>query len=201
MRHRLPEIRLEAPVVSAASAAAAASPDETADRPYSPWILWDNRYWFRMRVAMSMSAEEDRNEPRTIPLIIRPLQQDDLKTIYHLLDQDQTHDRNHNHAHLQQLLSHQAPGTIRFTVPLITTTIAKDKSEKKQRPDSDTDSKGSEQEQEQEQEQPLALPTLQIRIPGSLNHGENQEWTLEWEWMYKSIDTQALKLMGWLLDG
>lgn len=208
MRHRLPEIRLEAPVVSssaAATATAAASQIETADRPYSPWILWDNRYWFRMRVVMSASGE-DRNEPhqqeqhsQTIPLIIRPLQQSDLKTIYRLLGD---HDRNHKHNHhLQKLLSRQAPGSIRFTVPLITTTTTTTIAKGEKKPpdsDSDSDSKGA----EQEQEHPLALPTLQIRIPGSSSeeHGENPAWTLEWEWMYKSVDTQALKLMGWLLD-
>ncbi|KAL1967902.1 hypothetical protein VTN77DRAFT_2319 [Rasamsonia byssochlamydoides] len=232
MRHRLPEIRLEAPVVS------------WNERAYSPWVLWDNRYWFRVRVVTrdeqhhlngETNNDNDCSNPNqtTIPIIIRPLQQGDLREIYRQLDRDKPSSRDkdtkptqnphsnpnsniiddassHVHVHgngnsnsnlsstqLQHILSRQAPGTIRFTVPLITTTTTIVKGE--ERPDSEVN----------EQEQPLALPTMDIRIPipipGSIPipgpSWQEPSWKVEWEWMYKSIDTQALRLMGWLDDG
>jgi tRNA(Ile)-lysidine synthase len=215
MRHRLPTIRLEASV----GGSSAAKP------VYSPWILWDNRYWFRVRVVVRPVSENNKEgneqnhlngeikntdvdddvtkESITIPIIIRPLQQADLRSIYRLLDQYHSHKHKHKHnspsnngshppptqRQLKYLLSNYAPDTVRFSIPIITT---------------------MHHLKEGEGQRPLALPTMGIRIPSSPtpttspspNCGvEQSTWTVHWEWMYKRVDTEVLRLMGWEVQG
>ncbi|KAL2011584.1 hypothetical protein VTN00DRAFT_4302 [Thermoascus crustaceus] len=187
MRHRLPEVRLDVPVpVPQQQQDRAEGPDYN----YTPWTLWDNRYWLRLKLVPNRNQQHrdaatgvaDKSHPQppntttTIPITIRPFQPTDLQKIHQSLKQsDSSNPSSMDMDSLQSKLSHSAPGHIRFTLPMLTTT-----------------------------EQPLALPTLDIRIPATdnltimSNHGSF--WSVKWQWTYKMIDPEVLRLMGWLED-
>lgn len=182
MRHRLPEVRLDVPVPV---------PQQEGTKPssspymYTPWTLWDNRYWFRLKLVPNQNqkhgdvavAVTDTSQPQTIPIAIRPFQPIDLQKIHQFLKQSSPSSPSSTDIdELQQKLSNSAPGHIRFTLPMLTIT-----------------------------EQPLALPTLDIRIPvadnlTNMSNHRSLPWTVKWEWAYKMIDPEVLRLMGWLED-
>lgn len=97
-------------------------------------------------------------------------------------------------SHLRQFLKDEVSGFVRFTVPILAVQTV---SERRSEP-------GSEEEEEDE-EQLLAIPTMAFRLTSGAVGETNdiqiylagRHWTVKWEWMYKMIDMEALRLMGW----
>ena len=219
MRHQLPTIRFDVPV-----------PENEAESTYTSWMLWDNRYWFRIKVTPERSHEKIANtqdtaqtpnsEPEStstqqiISFLIRPLQPSDLQKIYHSLLRRQTPQQNKpsvapaattplsaaprwelddgnrvislsSPEALRRFLSHKAPDATRFTLPLLTVLPEQ------------VGEGGS-----LDNDEILALPSASIRIVGrgqgvTFQYGLRL-WRVEWEWVYKNIDTGHLHRMGWL---
>ena len=67
---------------------------------WSPWRLWDGRYWIRV---LNRSNQH---------LVVRPLQQSDLRVIDAMIGRDR-------HKALRKLLAAAAPDKIRWTLPAI----------------------------------------------------------------------------------
>lgn len=173
---------------------------------FTPWTLWDNRYWFRFSVQAKPGQQLDQAATPNIdkmPLRIRPFGQTDFARIRDdlgtLTGQDGT-GRWHRvlpsptftASVARALLASHAPGQTRYTVPVLTLGKAPD----------------SEQTGDADREHLLALPTLGHhlsgrRVKGQMRNSRKLEmfyagrwWILKWEWMYKMIDTEALRLMG-----
>lgn len=68
--------------------------------PWSPWHLWDGRYWIRV---LNQSTEH---------LVVRPLQRSDLRLMEATIDRDR-------YKALRELLAVVAPNKIRWTLPAI----------------------------------------------------------------------------------
>lgn len=68
--------------------------------PWSPWRLWDGRFWIR---AFNRTA---------VPLVIRPLQKQDLRPFRLALTSEQKQK-------FDELLSVAAPGKVRWTLPVL----------------------------------------------------------------------------------
>ncbi|KAL4802289.1 PP-loop family-domain-containing protein [Aspergillus unguis] len=152
-----------------------------------PWTIWDNRFWIRASVlphgeisALSRVPSHGRKEGQQGPLkfVIRPLRQSDL-TLLRRLQRDVRagiKDPNARGAHKSiegfdvpaffDKLARDAPGQSRFTVPVIAV-------------------------EEDGADSPLALPTLDLTFPKL----QSAPWKLIWEWKYKMIDLEALKVM------
>ncbi|GIC89290.1 tRNA lysidine(34) synthetase [Aspergillus udagawae] len=186
MRNRAPSLALELP-----------GPE--SEDIYSHWKLWDNRYWVRAAVVPDkgerdpdVSAHYTQSEldgvhrcydAEGLSLVVRPLRQSDLQVIRGMTD-GQSRGKRHQHPALAALLKRlalEAPGQARFTVPVLVV---------------QKNSCGN------ARQVPLALPTLSCRL---LSASQAQSllqtpmpWTVRWQWMYKMIDQDPLKLMGWL---
>ncbi|CAI7664964.1 unnamed protein product [Penicillium glandicola] len=171
---------------------------------FTPWVLWDNRYWMRLRlVPVDRDPSELGNKLTSVPLTIRPFNKFDIERIR----KDAVHPRSQGRTdkdfaagqkmpgtfeHVKALLSAEAPAQLRFTLPVISREGIISKSGKPTG---------------QKVWQHLALPTLDYRLSGhSAKYSSSNEvelihlrwrWKLKWQWMYKMIDTGALRLMGW----
>lgn len=159
----------------------------------APWTLWDDRYWFRFRV---ISAEKNQGKRSgNMTFIIRPLQQSDLSTIRIdpslLPEMKRRKDRFPTMIHnlLKGRLSENAPGSSRFTLPVLA--VEKPRT--------------SPQPAKHEPEQLIALLTLDFSLDAlSKKRGPNaveftygeEKLKVIWEWMYKMVDTEAIRLMG-----
>lgn len=172
---------------------------------FTPWTLWDDRFWFRFSIVPKstnnnkpdLSAESKLD---TIPLFIRPFQKTDFARIRNDPGTLAGEERGRVHpkpaiisAITRHLLNFHAPGSARFTIPLLTVGKSGD----------------SQQTGDTDDEHLLALPTLGRYLSGrSPQDGEgpystrlkmfyaNRWWMVKWEWMYKMIDTQALRELG-----
>ncbi|EAW13054.1 tRNA lysidine(34) synthetase [Aspergillus clavatus NRRL 1] len=186
MRHRLPTQAVQIPPTAAAA--------ET----YSPWTLWDHRFWMRFAVLpdpdVSVSGRTYRPDEleavracfaaRNVSLRVRPLQQADLQVLRRIAGEGAGGGGGGKDAALMALLdrlARDAPGQTRFTVPVLVMEHAY---------------------QGHEGEVLLALPTLDCWLPSASQAQELLScpipWTIRWEWMFKSIDEVPLKLMAWL---
>ncbi|KAH1995723.1 hypothetical protein KXV80_006573 [Aspergillus fumigatus] len=186
MRNRAPSMTLDLP-----------SPE--SEDFYSPWKLWDNRYWVRAAVVpdkggvdSDMCAHYTQSEldevrrcfdAQGLSLVVRPLRQSDSQAIRAMIDGQGRGKKQHHPALAVALkrLALEAPGQARFTVPLLVVQKIS----------------GGNAEQ-----LPLALPTLSCRLLSASQAQRLLEssvpWTVRWQWMYKMIDHDSLKLMGWL---
>ncbi|KAL4741970.1 PP-loop family-domain-containing protein [Aspergillus similis] len=160
-----------------------------------PWTLWDNRFWIRASMKpMSKSepaSQEKKEKEKRIRLVIRPLRQLDLTPLRRLHNKAKMknpqvqakkridkpiHENDEkggertpfDAAFFFSVLDREAPGPSRFTVPVLTL------------------------EEEGVGEVPLALPTMDLTFPAM----ESEPCALTWEWKYKMIDLEALRLMG-----
>jgi hypothetical protein len=153
MRHRTQEIRLEIPATPLHPSAGGSI--------RTPWTLWDNRYWFRVRSPPSKHGTSRY-------FTVRPLQKVDIRQIQkqlYILAAEKSNAAFGSYPQFQEILGREAIGHIRFTLPILTENhleggIAEDL---------------------------LALPTIGVPLA---------RCDVEWEWMYKSIDTEVLRLMG-----
>lgn len=190
MRHRLPIINLDIPAPSTSTSTSnpqnhhQQQPQEPTK--YTPWILWDDRYWFRCCTPLlppkenapeTKSHQYNNMTPATV--IIRPLQQSDLhhlrRSLFPHLDHQQQPAKKTKTGQdtvwtrLMEMLSRNAPNQSRFTIPVLAAVDGKD-----------------------DGEQLLALPTMDFRFPSP--SGPIPE--IKWEWMYKMIDHETVKSMG-----
>ena len=171
---------------------------------FTPWVLWDNRYWMRLRlVPVDRDVNELEDELISVPITIRPFNKFDIERIRKdavnsrpqgRMNKDSTAEQKMpgTFEHVKALLSVEAPAQLRFTLPVLSREGIVSKPGK---PPS------------QKVWQKLALPTLDYRLSGhstkysSLSEVElvhlRCRWKLKWQWMYKMIDTEALRLMGW----
>jgi WD repeat-containing protein 48 len=187
MRNRLPLLQCEVSIPKRPSDATS----QRSEPEYTPWTLWDNRYWFRF-VATPNNAvgpsdtpgvESDSNTPAKISVVIRPFQQSDLQAVRRAVRENQvragTSKKTKDPALTAFLsrLARAAPGQVRFTLPLLEVT--------------ETDCSGV------ERRVPLALPTLGLWLPGMRETSlGSTRWMIQWEWMYKMVDMEPLRLMG-----
>ncbi|RAH86453.1 adenine nucleotide alpha hydrolases-like protein [Aspergillus japonicus CBS 114.51] len=109
---------------------------------------------------------------------------------------------------LTRLLAQVSPGRIRFTVPvLVLVRRRRQQQQQQQQQQRGKAERGvlaeAEAEAETEEEIPLALPTLDLWLPSSRPVRQDLEWlgggeqSLSWEWRYKMVDRNTLRLMGW----
>lgn len=158
-----------------------AQPSKSSTDTYSPspWLLWDNRFWLRVAVSASTGVSRAPDSASVVDvdadasrvrILIRPLQESDLKPILGCFDGDGS-------ISLKKLLARRAPGHVRFTVPLVTAVI---------------DPVGGSESGLGGEEIPLALPTI---LPSQLP--TQNRWKVECEWMYKMVDTEVLESLGW----
>ncbi|KAL4890204.1 hypothetical protein BDV59DRAFT_209836 [Aspergillus ambiguus] len=180
MRNRLPILQRELPLSWGRNSSAFQEPE------YTPWTLWDDRYWFRFAVTAPNAetwGEAATTAPVPVSVAIRPFQPADLQAVRRVVRENQLREGGASKKKDPALtafldrLARVAPGRVRFTLPLLELV--------------ETDGSGI------ERRVPLALPTLRMWLPGmhAGRHGAAQ-WTVEWEWMYKMVDREALQLMG-----
>ncbi|KAJ6081219.1 hypothetical protein N7499_006093 [Penicillium canescens] len=170
---------------------------------FTPWSLWDNRYWLRFSLTPSDPTMDPRalSKLQSLSIRLRPFQQADMQRMRtaaegtgpkkeRVIDATKLKFWEQTRA----LLATEAPASLRFTLPLL---------EK-------VESGSRENSVDQASSEPLAFPTLDCRLQG---HGAEYDspkevelvhygkhWKLKWQWMYKRIDTEALRLMGWPLE-
>ncbi|KAJ5869825.1 tRNA(Ile)-lysidine/2-thiocytidine synthase [Penicillium solitum] len=171
---------------------------------FTPWVLWDNRYWMRLRlVPLDRDPSERGDQLISLPLTIRPFHKFDIERVRKDAVSSRPRGRTNKDSaaeqkmsgtfeHLKAVLSAEAPAQLRFTLPVISREGIVSKPGKPLG---------------QKVWQQLALPTLDYRLSGhstkcpSLGEVElvhlRCRWKLKWQWMYKMIDTEALRLMGW----
>ncbi|KAL5002129.1 PP-loop family-domain-containing protein [Aspergillus recurvatus] len=158
-----------------------------------PWTLWDNRFWIRISTRPTSKSEPvpQEEEEKRLQLVIRPLRQSDLTPLRRLHNKSKTKNprpqakkQNDKPIHGNDgkdgdqepfdatlffaVLDREAPGQSRFTVPVLAL------------------------QAEGVVDVPLALPTMDLTFPAM----GSAPYALTWEWKYKMIDLEALKLMG-----
>ncbi|KAJ5817731.1 hypothetical protein N7447_007739 [Penicillium robsamsonii] len=169
---------------------------------FTPWVLWDNRYWMRLRlVPIDRDPNELEDNLISLTLTIRPFHKFDMERIRKdavisrqgkMKDSAAGQEIPGIFEHLKAVLSAEAPAQLRFTLPVISREGIISKPGKPLG---------------QKVWQQLALPTLDYRLSGhSTKYASPNEvelihlrcrWNLKWQWMYKMIDTEALRLMDW----
>lgn len=201
MKNKPMIMRIDVPVAKEETTPALSEGDPRSN--FTPWTLWDSRFWFRFSIVPVPTDKPDQSaEPnlKTIPLFIRPFQVADFVRIRDdpgTLAGEET-GRVHPHpasvaAYTRRLVNTHAPGSTRFTIPVLTVGKSGDS-----QPTGDPDD-----------EHLLALPTLGQYLSGRSTSGRkdhhhtnlkmfyaNREWIVEWEWMYKMIDTEVLRELG-----
>ncbi|PYI11150.1 adenine nucleotide alpha hydrolases-like protein [Aspergillus sclerotiicarbonarius CBS 121057] len=172
------------------------TPHPNPQNDTSTWHLWDNRYWFRITATLkpmnlplqhtqsqsqsspspSPSPEQNPKHPsNNISLLIRPLQKSDLQVIRTAERAEAGKEKGKSA--LMERLGRDAPGLVRFTVPVLVMP-------------GEVSGSGV--------DVPLALPTMDLWLPGAAEVQKTAPWDIRWEWRYKMIDRELLELMGWL---
>ncbi|KAL4872678.1 PP-loop family-domain-containing protein [Aspergillus spectabilis] len=186
MRHREPVLRFEVPLHP--NKQQPEQNQQTATQ-YTPWTLWDNRFWIRIWVSsdpkvhtLPSPADDFNSSNPNLTFLLRPLKQSDLSPLRNLQNQNKkakTRQLSSCSSAVQtdfdaesffQRLGVEAPGQLRFSLPVLTLV-------------NEGDSGG---------DIPLALPTLGLAFPGL----EDKPWIVAWEWKYKMIDLEVLRLLG-----
>ncbi|KAJ5098451.1 hypothetical protein N7532_005452 [Penicillium argentinense] len=192
MKNRAPFTRIDLAVRS--------STTEPARLPMkhiqTSWTLWDDRFWLRV----SISPHEEGKDKCLAPfsLFLRPFQKTDLGYACRNLDSlteslsapEQTLPETRSRFNeIRKILTDEAPGSIRYTIPVLGMRLPSEKSQSNE-----------------EVEHLLALPTLGAQLCGRTTSSDNPNkldiyfsgtwWTLRWEWMYKEIDVETVRLMG-----
>ncbi|KAI9376341.1 hypothetical protein BJX61DRAFT_530896 [Aspergillus egyptiacus] len=172
---------------------------------YSPWALWDNRFWIRAALTphpqppftvgdhtpadtdaeAKYKYENTQSHPKNIKLLIRALHPNDIATVRKTQRQRRKGTRISSKPNTADeadaffaKLSSEAPGNSRFTVPVLAIV------------------EGQGLGKGEETGQAVALPTMDLWFPYLHLQEERHPWTIRWEWKYKMIDLEALRLMG-----
>ncbi|KAF3384545.1 hypothetical protein F1880_002636 [Penicillium rolfsii] len=172
------------------------NPGTTFSPGFTPWTLWDDRYWLRFKVTPVGKNQDKRiNEIRNMTLLVRPLAQTDVQRIRLDPNLALQMKRSKNtfsmviHNALRNRLAEECPGSMRFTIPVLAV----------ERPLDIPGLAGN------EHDQLIALPTFDFPLDAlSMRRGPNaveityggEKWKVKWEWMYKMVDTEAIRLMG-----
>lgn len=201
-----PELRIDVPV-------SLQSPSATEPPPpaFTPWTLWDDRYWFRFSILHKPDPKLDQSAvPKIdkIPLRVRPFRKYDFGRIRNVLGALPGQDGRISQRRVQPppalaaeqartLLASYAPGPTRFTMPILTLEES-----------SAWGQTGDAGAATADREHLLALPTIGHRFSGRNLQNEapisrrleifyaGRRWIVGWEWMYKMIDTEVLAFMG-----
>ncbi|KAL5364103.1 hypothetical protein BJX96DRAFT_129165 [Aspergillus floccosus] len=189
MRNRLPLLQCEISIPAQEKKPSDATSQEPEPQ-YTPWTLWDNRYWFRFAATPTNAAgspdisgmESDPNNSPKVSVVIRPFHQSDLQAVRRAVRENQvrmgtsTKTKDPTLTAYLVRLARAAPGQVRFTLPLLEVI--------------ETDSLGV------EHRVPLALPTLGLWLPRMRDSlPASTRWTVQWEWMYKMVDMEPLRLI------
>ncbi|KAJ5973404.1 hypothetical protein N7481_010614 [Penicillium waksmanii] len=177
-KNRAPVTHLEVPTHS--STPTRTKPSRTE------WTLWDDRFWFRVSLFLNKTKMDDPTKP--VSFVLRPFRTDDLQQVRKNFGPGKSAS---NGGHLQRKLLGDAPGDVRYTVPVLAVKFP---------------SKSGSKSGEKDVEHLLALPTFDLLLSGRnpqsdclnemrLQH-DSTVWTVKWEWMYKEIDTETVRLMG-----
>lgn len=188
-KNRAPVTQLDVPVISLPCA------ELTTIKPsQSQWTLWDDRFWFRISLSSNdMSMDEC---PESFSLILRQFRTGDLQQIRRTVGLESPRSKTGasrtkvSLQYLHEKLLDDAPGDVRYTVPVLAMKFPPK-----------ADHPGDE-----EVEHLLALPTFDTLLSGrrpltkcpnemEISHA-GRFWTVKWEWMYKEIDTETVRLMG-----
>ncbi|KAI9045204.1 tRNA lysidine(34) synthetase [Aspergillus affinis] len=184
--------------------------EETEETSYTnptPWILWDNRYWIRVSAVLAENSTIN-NTPRTrtqpipssyypkkenvtLSLMIRPLLKSDIEFIRQISSSstkvstsEKPSVRDIKLDQFLKRLAKEAPGQSRFILPVVV--ISKECFDGLER------------------DLPVALPTMDQWIYGveevMRTRCAMEGVQVQWEWMYKKVDTKPLELMGGLLE-
>lgn len=165
---------------------------------FAPWTLWDDRYWFRFQVTSAEKDKDQKNRPaktRALTLVIRPFERSDFSKIN--LDPSLVPEMKPKKKKFAIILrnlvrsrvSEEAPGSARFTLPVLAVEGPSETSKPANH----------------ETEQLIALPTLDFPLdPLAKKRATNtweftyaeEKWKVKWEWMYKRVDVEAIRLMG-----
>ncbi|PGH00276.1 tRNA(Ile)-lysidine synthetase [Blastomyces parvus] len=177
--------------------------DDTTNPIWSPWQLWDNRYWIRVRAEpanLKHPAETDSFEYNgmSIPIVVRSMEGPDLADVrgrlvkYSWFLSSENIDPNamksdgpsfktlNSNRQLDYLLHRNAPDGLRYTIPVIAEAAG--------------------------ERRVLAFPSFGYRMPVTLtrrmgdNNASADHWTFNWQINYKHIDLDLLKLVSWDLD-
>ncbi|KAJ5408910.1 hypothetical protein N7509_002793 [Penicillium cosmopolitanum] len=182
---RQPFFKNRAPVTHLELPAHSSTPTRTKPSR-TEWTLWDDRFWFRVSLFLNKTKMDDPTKP--VSFVLRPLRTDDLQQVCKNVGPGKAASIG---GHLQKQLLGDAPGDVRYTVPVLAVKFP---------------SKSGSKSGEEEAEHLLALPTFDLLLSGRkppadrLNEMGFQHdstiWTVRWEWMYKEIDTETVRLMG-----
>lgn len=172
------------------------NPGTTLSPGFTPWTLWDDRYWFRFSVTPAGKNQDKQiNDTRNMTLLVRPLVKTDLQRIRldpKLAPQMKRSKKYFSlviHNALRNRLAEECPGSARFTLPVLAIEKPSDVP----------------RSADYEHDQLVALPTFDFPLDAlSMQRGPNaveftyggEKWNVKWEWMYKMVDTEAIRLMG-----
>ncbi|KAI5295874.1 hypothetical protein KEM55_006013 [Ascosphaera atra] len=168
--------------------------DIPADTRNSPtqcthWQLWDSRYWVRVR-AVQVRFQEDLRysrvvqcEGKTLNLRLRPVDEDDIAAMRVILDSTSpgddirgphTHEELLTYKVLWKLLKHQAPGKVRYTLPVLS--------------------------HDGEERTPVGLPSFRKDMPTIFSvvdeEGKKTHWKVRSEVQYKHVEPEFYQLTG-----
>ncbi|OJD27162.1 tRNA(Ile)-lysidine synthetase [Blastomyces percursus] len=168
---------------------------------WSPWQLWDNRHWIRVRAEpanLKDPAEKDSFEYNgmNIPVVVRPMDGPDLSDVRRrlvkytwFLSENETDAMKSDvpsfptlksRPQLDDLLQNHAPDDLRYTIPVIAEATGR--------------------------KRVLAFPSFGYRMPVIFtrrmghNNDRRDHWTLNWQINYKHIDLDLLNLVSRDLD-
>lgn len=182
-KNRAPVTNLE---MSAQSSAPIRARSNMTKHSRTEWTLWDDRFWFRVTFSLNKTKVNDPANP--VSFVLRPLQTDDLQQVRKNFGPGK---RGLTYRSFQDKLLGDAPGDVRYTVPVLAVRFP-----------SKSGSKGD----NEEVEHLLALPTFDVLLSGRRTRSDRPSemefqhggtvLTVKWEWMYKEIDTETVRLMG-----
>ncbi|KAJ5677975.1 uncharacterized protein N7477_003608 [Penicillium maclennaniae] len=159
------------------------------------WTLWDYRHWLRFTLKPELTSNLQTTAGLKPPiLVVRPFEKSDLDRILH---EDGTlagerHGRVAPAAadvwkYINDILALEADGPARFTIPVLTL------------------EESSLSEPTETPERLLLMPTYGMCLSGLKRGPAFNEmsffwngvwWNLTWDWRYKMIDTEAVRLMN-----
>lgn len=188
MKNRSPVTSIEIPMLTPSELVSTSRPR------YSEWTLWDDRYWFRLSIAPQRKHQTDATSTEcqeSVTFTIRPLQEFDFQSLRKepIKKGRKSIPPEVLLAQFRKLLSAQAPGPTRYTLPVLL----------------QEELNVSGFPEIQKVSKLLALPVLGFDLSGLRKKSQVNEteiitggrtWIIKWEWMYKMVDTDALRLMG-----
>ncbi|KAJ5122313.1 hypothetical protein N7448_003445 [Penicillium atrosanguineum] len=159
------------------------------------WKLWDCRHWLRFTLEPDLTSNLQASVGLKPPiLVVRPFEKSDLDRILH--DDGTLAGEKHGRVapaasdvwkYIKDILALEADGPARFTIPVLTL------------------EESSLSEPTETPEHLLLMPTFGMCLSGLKKGPAFNEmsffwkgvwWNLTWDWMYKMIDTEAVRLMS-----